>query len=105
MMSTGDNFHVIVMAIARTYQIDFQCVENPSYLDYANNGYETIGCGNYGAAMAIFSSFVVIVMMIFLNLFIAIIVQGYEDTTERNKNKIFNPYTRKHFKAIWSYYD
>ena len=85
-MTTGDSFYGIVNSLSHRYTIDFQCIENPTYEDYHLNDNKTRGCGKPEAAMAIFSTFVVTVILIFLNLFIAIIVQGYEETVERNSN-------------------
>ena len=43
-------------------------------------------------------------MLIFLNLFIAIILQGYDETRDRNE-KMFNSEIREHFRDTWSMYD
>ena len=51
-----------------------------------------------------FISLILVVILIFLNLFIAIILQGYNDTTERNE-KMFNSDINEHFRDIWSHYD
>lgn len=45
-----------------------------------------------------------IVTLIFLNMFIAIILQGYADTCDRNA-KMFNNEMRDHFRETWSKYD
>ena len=42
--------------------------------DGVDNNYETIGCGDPLSAVIVFTTFVVIVMLIFLNLFIAIVL-------------------------------
>ena len=47
---------------------------------------------------------ILFVILIFLNLFIAIILQGYADTTERNE-KMFNSDVKEQFREIWSHYD
>jgi len=44
------------------------------------------------------------IMLIFLNLFIAIIVDGYRQTTERNA-KMFNSELKEIFRDAWSVYD
>jgi Ca2+-binding EF-hand superfamily protein len=38
-------------------------------------------------------------------LFIAIIIQGYEETRRRINRKIFNASTKTRFRRIWSYFD
>lgn len=88
-MSTGDAFLKFNNAIKRSNSVNFQCINNPTYDDYVNNNYEPIGCGSPGAAISICVSFVIVVMLIFLNLFIAIVIEGYEDIQERNE-KVLN---------------
>lgn len=85
MMSTGDNFNSVMKALSKQYSIDYQCIENPTYEDYIRYG-KPVGCGKPEAVIPVFITFVGIVIFIFLNLFIAIIVQGYEENIERNNN-------------------
>ena len=65
--------------IENTYP-HLQCIKNPTYEDYVAAGSKTVGCGTKAVAYAYFTSFVFIVALIFLQLFIAVILQGYEDT-------------------------
>lgn len=65
----------------------FDCKYNPTYDDIQANGGETNGCGS-GFGYFYFCSFVVIVSFVYLNLFIAIILQGFSDTNERANLKI-----------------
>ena len=51
-----------------------------------------------------FFSFVLVLILIFLNLFIAIILQGYDETRERNE-KMFNSEIRDNFREVWSEFD
>ena len=39
-----------------------------------------------------------------MNLFIAIILDSYEETNERN-SKMFNSDLKENFREVWSYYD
>jgi hypothetical protein len=66
-------------SLSKPRDIDYECINRPTYEDYVENNYQTIGCGSLGSSIAMFYSFVVIIMLIFLNLFIAIILQGYQD--------------------------
>ena len=88
-MGTGNNFFELSNAAANGFAIDFKCIKGPSYEDYVNNGYQTIGCGNKPASLIIFFTYAIIIPLIFLNLFIAIILQGYEDMTKKHNN-LFN---------------
>ena len=49
-------------------------------------------------------TFYILVGLIFLNLFIAIILQGYASTNQRNQ-KIFNSDIKEMFIEAWSKYD
>ena len=67
--------------------IQTPCVLNPTYEDYKNNGFETVGCGN-SIAILYFISFTMIVSYIFVNLFLAIIIQGFSDSNQQINYKI-----------------
>lgn len=75
--STGENWHLILQAISRDRTIDFECTKKPTYQDYKRNGYEAIGCGDSGLAIFYFVSFMLFVNLIFLNLFIAIVINSF----------------------------
>ncbi len=57
-----------------------QCKQDAQYIDYVKAGYKTVGCGNANLAVFYFTSFYFIVCLIFLQLFIAVILQGYDQT-------------------------
>lgn len=42
--------------------------------------------------------------MIFINIFIAIIIQSYEDTSEKS-HRVFNEELCEKFRDVWSHYD
>ena len=44
------------------------------------------------------------VLLIFLNIFIAIIIQSYEDTAEKS-HRVFKEELSHKFREIWSHYD
>ena len=79
-------------------------MDNPTYEDYVSNGYEPIGCGDKVASVIIFYSFAIVVALIFMNLFIAIILEGYQETLTQNK-KLFNSTKSEEFRHVWSIYD
>lgn len=47
-----------------------------------------MGCGSKSVAFAFFLSYIVIVNLIFLKIFIAIVLQGYKDTQAQYDLKI-----------------
>ena len=79
-MHTGNNFYELSNAVMVKNSVKFFCLNEPTYQDYINNNNETIGCGNEMASILIFYSFWIIVSLIFINLFIAIILEGYAST-------------------------
>jgi len=90
--------------VGRRPNILFQCISNPTYAQYRDNNYETVGCGSRYSSIIFCFSFLVLVILIFLNLFIAIIVDGYRSSVERNK-KMFNSEMKEKFREAWSKYD
>ena len=42
--------------------------------------------------------------LVFINIFIAIIIQAYEDTSEKS-HKVFNEEMCERFRDVWSHYD
>lgn len=79
--ATGEGWNSVMMDAARPYQILFQCNENSDYYSIRANGGQTDGCGN-PVAIAYFYSFTLIVSQIFLNLFIAIIIDSFLNNAE-----------------------
>jgi len=79
------------------------CVYDPTYNDYVENGYKAVGCGtDFGTFY--FVSFNIVVTMIFLNLFVAIILQSFEDL-HKKEHQILNDKSVENFRSIWSQYD
>jgi voltage-gated cation channel len=81
---TGENWNDLMTELSKGYSIDYPCIQNPTWADYNASG-ETLGCGDPVLATCFFISFIVVVGLIFMNLFIAIILQGYQQTIEIEK--------------------
>lgn len=81
-VATGENWNEVMNALSRESSLDYPCIENPTYEDLVANGMEPVGCGNRVIAQVYFLTFIFIVGLIFLNLFIAIILQGYYQTQD-----------------------
>jgi hypothetical protein len=43
---TGENWPKLMEALSKPLSPEFDCIINPTYKDYANNGFKTIGCGD-----------------------------------------------------------
>ena len=84
--------------------MDFQCIESPTYTDYVNAGFEPVGCGTLYVSKIYFFSFILIVGLVILNIFIAIILQGYFQAMEQEKQTI-NKAVLEQYRDAWSKHD
>ncbi|CDW82905.1 voltage-gated ion channel superfamily [Stylonychia lemnae] len=104
-IATGDSWDQIVSATLKQQSIDFHCIDSPTYQDYVDNSYMTVGCGDSSfAGLLFYYSYIIFVNLIFLNLFIAIILQGFDDTQSK-ESRMFNQETLDKFRDVWSQYD
>ena len=88
-------------ALGADYTIENQCIENPTYEDYVAAGYSPVGCGTWFIANFYFYLYILLVSLIFLNIFIAIILKGYFDVMETEKSTL-NSRVLDHFRDCWS---
>lgn len=102
--STGENWHEVMHAMSRPKHALYNCIPNASYKDYVKNGKEPISCGLGYTSIIFFVTFIVMVSMVFINLFVAIILEGFQDTNDKDK-KLFNLETTEYFREIWSRFD
>jgi hypothetical protein len=75
--STGEAWNMLMFDSARPQNIMFQCETDFGYEDYAEANFTTNKCGPTALALFYFISFQIIISQIFLNLFIAIIVDSF----------------------------
>lgn len=80
-IATGDGWSDVLNTLSKGYSITNQCVMNPTYNDYRNNGFTTVGCGDFGTTLLYFYTYLLIIKLIFLNLFIAIILSAFGEVT------------------------
>jgi hypothetical protein len=73
---------------ARKKSIYFDCDPSFSYEKYVENGYVTNGCGNPYTSFSYFFTFTLLVTLIFMNLFIAIILESFENVNIHEDLKI-----------------
>lgn len=85
----------------REFSLLFQCTSDPDYAEIQMNGVN--GCGN-SFAYPYYISFNLIVTFIYLNLFIAIILEGFGQSVENDKMKVSEA-TIDSFKTLWSEFD
>lgn len=65
---------------------------------------EPVGCGDSFFAIAYFFSYTLIICMIFLRLFIAIILQAFQEVAEK-ENKFMSTSITDRFRDVWSDFD
>jgi len=79
-VSSGESWIDLMNALGKEKGEFNDCVENPSYEDYVAAGYNPVGCGNYLITYIFFFTYLMMITLVFLNLFVAIILNGYLET-------------------------
>jgi hypothetical protein len=68
---TGEGWYEFMGSLSRQREVDFPCIVNPTYEDYALNDFNTVGCGK-ATSKPFFIIYVILVSLILVNLFIAV---------------------------------
>ena len=83
-VSTGENWQQIMHAVSRTYSPLYQCDVNfnprasdETLIKFIDSGYQANGCGHPIIGHAFFYIFQTLIVLIFLKLFVAIILQSF----------------------------
>lgn len=78
-MATGESWQAIMYDCSRPKSVIFDCMDKMKYEDFfdKDGNQDLKGCGNELTAIIYFISFMIIVSFIFLNLFIAIILESF----------------------------
>ena len=63
-----------------------------------------MACGSYWASLTFFISYILLVSQIFLNLFVAIILDGFDDSKQQSEVRITDEMLSS-FQVIWSEFD
>lgn len=74
--------------MARQKSILFQCQDSQDYDSLVANNMQTNKCGSGLASFGYFISYVIIVMQIFLNLFIAIIIDSFISQSDASESPV-----------------
>jgi hypothetical protein len=87
--STGEAWNSLMLDTMRQRSILFQCSEEDFDFDtYVMNGRQTNGCGSGPAGIVFFIAYFLLVPLFFLDLFVAIILEGFEQTSKQANNLI-----------------
>lgn len=103
-IATGENWNQLMNSLSRINSEDFVCIDNPTYEDFKNADFKPQGCGNPFLAQVFFITYIFLVGLIFLNLFIAIILQGYYQATEMEKQVVNSEIMHK-YRDAWAQFD
>lgn len=76
-VATGDNWNMIMNSFAHLKSPIYDCVEDFSYEAYVENDYTPNSCGSPRLAYTFFLSYMLMVNLVFLKLFIAIVLQAF----------------------------
>jgi voltage-gated cation channel len=85
---TGEGWYQIMEDYSKQSTIGSECLKDPSWQDYVENGYQTIGCGNQTQSLLFFCFYVFVVSLILLNLFIAVTLQGFNEVSSEDSCRI-----------------
>lgn len=96
-MSTGESWHEIMFDSMRPRSVIFDCKDSENFEQRA--GEEPTVCGS-PETRPFFVSFMIIVSFIFINLFIAIILESFEDSTAEEGLQVGGE-TMTQFNEIW----
>ena len=102
-VSTGDNWNCYMHDAVRELSVVWQCNPNPTYESYVANGYQTDGCGTPWAYV-FFISFMMLISFCYLNLFIAIVIEGFDEVRARADLKL-SVLVYDQFREIWFRFD
>lgn len=83
-ISTTDAWTDIGISCLKIRAIDYDCKKDPTYQDYVDNNYQTVGCGPRFSGVLYFYSYFLLMSLILLKLFIAIILEAYDDIKKKD---------------------
>ncbi len=102
-LSTFDGWNDLMHDAMRGHSQYFDCVDYPTYDNIHANGDVPLGCG-MSYAPAFFISLIVVVPFIFLNLFVAVVVNTVMEITKLSESVLSDERLAK-FLQIWKKYD
>ena len=75
---TGENWYELMFDLVVQPSIDFDCKQDATYDDYVEAGHKAVGCGNRVISTIFFILYVFSVLIVLVNLFVAVTLQGFE---------------------------
>ena len=86
--ATGEGWNGLMISLMFQRTIIYQCIQNPSYSDILKSNGEGVSCGSYWPALLFFLTYQMIVCRIFLNLFIAVILEGFDESKQNQDLRV-----------------
>jgi hypothetical protein len=102
-IQTGENWPSMMVDVATKLSVANNCTDSPTYASIQANGGIVNGCGT-SVSFVYFMLFHLMVTVIFLNLFVAVILNGFSNSNEEESFQIFKVQIEK-FKKIWQEFD
>ena len=87
-VATGEGWNDLMDALGRSNKENYSCKVDATYEDYLTAGSVPIACGNYVTTYVFFGTYLIIITLVFLNLFIAIILSGYFETRDAEEQTL-----------------
>lgn len=100
-MATGESWQAIMLDCSRPKTVEWHCDSSLPFDKLRDSDGNLQGCGNETTALIYFISFMIIVSFIFLNLFIAIILESFETSQDEESLKVGGA-TITMFNELWS---
>jgi hypothetical protein len=102
-LQTGEGWNEMMKDTLRQKEVNFDCDNSPTYHSIMKNGGNPNGCGT-PISYLFFVLFQLIVSIIFLNLFVAVILNGFTNSNEEEGIEVFKTLISQ-FRTIWQKYD
>ncbi len=103
-ISTGEAWNDIMFDCSRGRSVNHSCDDSVSYDLLVQNDFVVTGCGSTATAVFYFLSFMIIVSFIFLNLFIAIILEGFGDSNNAENMRVSEE-SLEEYQECWKEFD
>ena len=101
--ATGENWNILMHELSKTGEINgVQCIENQTYEDIIKNG-EVRGCGS-PLSYAYFITFMITISMMIMNLFVAVVLEGFSSSSKENLGVVTSDHYTK-LTQTWSEFD
>ena len=75
---TGEAWQELMFDLYAQRSINYECKEGATYNDFVDAGNVAVGCGSAVTSRIFFITYIFVVFIVLVNLFIAVTLQGFE---------------------------